>query len=308
MNVDLRMTPALRLLVAAAFVGIAALPALAEDEGGDGDKPKYPTTEFAEGATSASVSVGNITAGVRMLRRPEIDKDYDTPVLEVLVGGNRVIEVPGVVSGMDFPTAEASIAPIDPGNSVPEVYFSSYSGGAHCCSHIVVAEQVGDKWVKVDVGDFDGDGNYLDDLDGDGNAEISTVDNRFLYQFDCYACSAAPLVIYTVRNGKVEDVTRDKRFVQAHRDWLKQMDDSVDPADKWKSPGYLAGWVAEKSILGDGAAAFRELEAHWDLKADEGEEVCTTGADIDTCPKAQRVVMKFPDRLKLFLQQNGYPL
>ncbi|MBN9009718.1 MAG: hypothetical protein J0H63_06110 [Rhizobiales bacterium] len=302
------MTPALRLLVAAAFLGLAAMPALAEDDGSGEDKPKYPTTEFEEGATSASVTVGDVTATVTMERRPEIDKEFDTPVLHVLVGGQPAIEVPGVVSGMEFPAADASIAPMDPGNSLPEVYFSSYSGGAHCCSHVAVAEQVGDQWVKVDVGDFDGDGNYLDDLDGDGNAEISTVDNRFLYQFDCYACSAAPLVIYAVRAGKVEEVTRDPRFEKAHRDWLKEMEDSIDPGDKWKSPGYLAGWVAEKAILGEGAAAFRDLTEHWDLKTDEGEEVCTSGADIDSCPKAQRVVMKFPDRLKLFLQQNGYAL
>lgn len=303
------MTASPRLLAAAFLLGLTALPAFAEDgDGGDGDKPKYPTTEFEEGASSASVTVGDITAGVRMVRRPEIDKDYDVPQLEVLVGGSRVIDIPGVVSGMDVPAAEASIAEMDPGNQHQEVYFTSYSGGAHCCSHIAVAEEVGGKWQKVEVGDFDGDGNYLDDLDGDGVAEISTVDNRFLYQFDCYACSAAPLVIYAVRNGKAEDVTRDKRFEKAHREWLKQMEENVEAGEKWKSPGFLAGWVAEKAVLGEGAAAFKELETHWDRKGDEGEEVCTTGQDIDACPKASRVVMKFPDRLKLFLQQNGYAL
>jgi hypothetical protein len=304
-----RKIPARRLIAAAMLAGLAALPALAEDgDGGDGDRPKYPTTEFEEGATSASVTAGDITAGVRMVRRPEIDKDYDVPLLEVLVGGKPAIEVPGVVSGMDFPAAEASIAEIDPDNRHQEVYFTSYSGGAHCCSHVVVAEEAGDKWVSVVVGDFDGDGNYLDDLDGDGLAEISTVDNRFLYQFDCYACSAAPLVIYTVRGGRMEDVTRDKRFGAAHREWLKQMEENIDPGEKWKSPGFLAGWVAEKAVLGEGATAFKEVEAHWDRAADEGEEVCTTGGDIDACPQASRVVMKFPDRLKLFLEQNGYKL
>ena len=104
---------------------------------------------------------------------------------------------------------EASIADIDPGNKHPEVYFASYSGGAHCCTHVVIAEEQGAKWVAVTVGDFDGDGRYLDDLDHDGVAEVVTVDNRFLYQFDCYACSSAPLQIYTVRDGKSVDVTTD---------------------------------------------------------------------------------------------------
>jgi hypothetical protein len=302
------MTPTGRLAAAALLIGLAMSPALAEDDDGGDDTPKYPTTEFEEGATSASVTAGDITAGIRMVRRPEIDKDYDVPLLDVTVGGKPAIEVAGVVSGMDIPAAEASIADIDPDNHHDEVYFTSYSGGAHCCSHVVVAEELGDKWVSVEIGDFDGDGNYLNDLDGDGVAEISTVDNRFLYQFDCYACSAAPLVIYAVRGGKSADVTRDKRFENAHREWLRQMEENIDPEEKWQSPGYLAGWVAEKALLGEGAAAFKEVEAHWDRAADEGEEICTSGEDIDSCPKASRVVMKFPDRLKLFLQQNGYPL
>ncbi len=284
----------------------AAFPVLAQVSDDGEEKPKYPTTEFAEGATSASVAVGDITAGVRQVRRPEIDKDFDVPVLEVLVGGKRVIEVPGVASGMDYAAAEASIAEIDPENRHQEVYFSSYSGGAHCCSNVVVAEEVGDKWVKVDVGDFDGDGNFLDDLDGDGLAEISTVDNRFLYQFDCYACSAPPLMIYAVRGGKAVDVTREPRFLNAHREWLKQMESNIEPEDRWTSAGFLAGWVAEKVRLGEGVEAYKELMAHWDAGSDIGEEVCLTGGELDACPRASRSILKFPDRLKLFLTQSGY--
>ena len=167
----------------------AAIGAQAAGTDEEDQAPAYPTTEFADGATSAAVTVGDVTAGISMVKRPEIDKEFDVPVLSVMVGQNKVLEVPGVASGMDFPAADASIADIDPDNSGPEVYFTSFSGGAHCCSNVVVGEQVGDKWVAVDIGDFDGDGNFLTDADGDGYAEIATVDNRFLYQFDCYACS-----------------------------------------------------------------------------------------------------------------------
>jgi len=190
-----------------------ALPALAaENDDQDQEQPKYPTTEFAEGAKSAAVTVGDVAAGVSMIRRPDVDANNDVPVLQVIVGGVRVLETPGVPSGMDQPAAEASIAEVDPGNHHPEVYFASYSGGAHCCTHVVIAEEVGAKWVAVTIGDFDGDGRYLDDLDKDGIAEVVTVDNRFLYQFDCYACSSAPLQIYTVRDGKAVEVTTDKRY------------------------------------------------------------------------------------------------
>lgn len=303
-------------MTAAAFMLVSSA-VLAGDAAADDDPsgPDFPTTEFAEGAKSASVTAGPITAGVSMERRKDIDPDFDVPVLTVIAEGRTVLTTPGTPSGFDFPAAEASIAEIDPDNKHQEVYFTSYSGGAHCCAAVTVAEELGDKWVAVPVGypgadgslnDFDGDGNFLEDLDGDGVAEIVTVDNRFLYTFDCYACSAAPLTIFTVRGGKQADITGEARFVAAHRDWLKQIEDGVDPAEKWRSPGFLAGWVAEKARLGEGKEAYQALMAHWDLKSDEGEMVCLTGGDIDACPKKQRALMKFPDRLKRFLDETGY--
>ncbi len=267
---------------------------------------EYPVTEFAEGAKSAAVTVGNLTAGVSQALRPEIDPTIEVPVLEVMVDGKIVLTVPGIGSGLDFVAAEARIAEIDPTNAAQEVYFSSYSGGAHCCNTVVVAEQAGDRWVGVTIGEFDGDGNYLDDVDGDGIAEIVTVDNRFLYTFDCYACSAAPLTMTTVRAGKVLDISADPRFLRAHRDWLTQIEQGVDPAQRWTSAGFLAGWVAAKIRVGEGPDAWQQLSANWNTATDPGEEVCLTGGDIDACAKKNRATLSFPERLKLFLEQTGY--
>jgi hypothetical protein len=271
-----------------------------------GDTGRFPTTEFAEGAKSASVSVGNLTAGVSQVMRPDIDPNGEIPILNVIVDGKKVLTIPGIGSGFDFVTAEASIAEIDPGNAHPEIYFTSYTGGAHCCTSVIVAEEVDGDWVGILIGEFDGDGNYLEDADGDGLAEIVTVDNRFLYAFDCYACSAAPLTITTVRNGNVLDVSADPRFVAVHREWLGQLESFVDPAEKWKSPGYLAGWVAAKTRVGEGADAWQQLSSNWDAAADQGEEVCLTGGYLDDCPEKNRAVLKFPERLGLFLEQTGY--
>jgi hypothetical protein len=290
-------------LAAAIFLAGSTGAVLAQEEP---ERPEYPVTEFAEGAKSASVTIGNLTAGVSQALRPEIDPNVEVPVLEVMVDNKSVLTVPGVGSGLDFVAAEASIAEIDPGNNSPEVYFSSYSGGAHCCNTVIVAEEIGDKWIGVTVGEFDGDGNYLEDADGDGLAEIVTVDNRFLYTFDCYACSAAPLTMTTVRDGEVIDVSTEARFLPAHRDWLEQIEEGVDPAQRWSSAGFLAGWVAAKVRVGEGADAFQQLTDNWNAAADAGEEVCVTGGDIDACAKKDRAVLPLPDRLKLFLEQNGY--
>lgn len=279
-----------------------ALPAAAQDED---QQPKYPTTEFANDATGASVSVGDITATVTVL--PPADPEAGSlPVMTVSVGGIKVAEATGAETDFEGPAAEASIAEMDPDNEHAEVYFSSYSGGAHCCNTVIVAEQVGKEWVVVPVGDFDGDGDYLDDLDGDGLAEIATVDNRFLYQFDSYAASAAPLVVYSVRGGVVVDATTETRFLPAHRDWLRQLGENIEPQDRWTSRGFLAGWLAEKIRLGEGASAWQEINSHWNFATDEGEEVCLTGAEPENCPKDQLKTVKFPEALRLFLVQNGY--
>jgi hypothetical protein len=93
---------------------------------------------------------------------------------------------------------------------------------------------------------------------------------------------------------------------QEHREWLRQIEAGISPDERWTSRGFLAGWVAASARVGKGAEAWDRLNAKWDHASDEGEEVCPTGGEVEDCPK--RAVLKFPERLKLFLEQNGYPL
>ena len=264
--------------------------------------PAFPSTVFADGASAASASDGTVTATIAMVG----DGGAAVPVLTVTVEGVAVLEVAGVPSGFGFPATQATIADIDPGNQHAEVVFTSYSGGAHCCTAVMVAEAVGEAWVTVPVGDFDGGGDYLHDLDGDGLAEIAVVDNRFLYQFDCYACSAAPLTILTVNAGNVFDVSASRRYYDAHAEWLAEMEALVDPPQRWTSPGFLAGWLAAKVRVGEGAAAWADLNGHWDFANDPGEPTCVTGGEPEDCAEGDLAVLPFPERLRLFLEANGY--
>lgn len=267
--------------------------------------PRFPTTEFNPGASSASVSVGTLTATVSMVPSPG-NSGEKTARLKVELAGREVLDLAGGSIFFDFPATEASIVEIDPGNDHPEVYFTSYSGGAHCCSAVFVATEAAAGWTGVLVGEFDGGGDYLDDVDGNGLVEIVTVDNRFLYQFDCYACSAAPLVIRTVRNGEVIDVSRDPDYRIAHREWLQQLESNIDPSERWTSPGFLAGWIAAKARVGELEEAWRQLVENWDWAGDPGEEVCLTGLDLDRCQRFDRATLKFPERLQRFLTENDY--
>jgi hypothetical protein len=287
----------------AIVTGLAAwAPAAAQD---DADERPFPTTEFVAGETSASVSADGVTATVTLVTPDDPSFGY-VPTLAVSVDGIKVAEASGAESDFEVPAAEASIARIDPDNAYPEVYFASYSGGAHCCTTVIVVTEMDGDWAVVPVGDFDGDGDYLTDIDGDGIAEIVTVDNRFLYRFDSYAASAAPLVVYTVRDGEVVDVTTETRYLPAQRDWLSQLEAALEPDDRWSSRGFLAGWLAQRIRLGEGAAAWEEINTHWDFAADEGEPVCMDGGEPEDCATDQLATVKFPERLRLFLAQNGY--
>jgi len=296
--VEVALLTPFRVVLAGLAVATVAVPAAVCAQ----DPAPFPTTTFAEGATSASIGSGAVTATITMVG----DGRSAVPVLTVTTDGVAVLEVAGVGSGYDFPTTEATIAEIDPGNDTPEVVFTSYSGGAHCCTTVIVAEALGEAWVAVPVGDFDGGGDYLHDLDGDGLAESGVVDNRFLYQFDCYACSAAPLTVLTVRDGNLVDVSTARRYFNAHAEWLAELEAAVDPAERWSARGFLAGWLGAKVRVGEGAAAWAELIDHWDYASDPGESTCVTGGEPENCAAADLKMYAFPQRVRLFLETNGY--
>jgi hypothetical protein len=280
----------------------SAPPPAAADDNADA-QPIFPTAQFAsDDATSATITAGGVTATITLEQLPDSDPDNPTPVLHVTVAGKEVLRALGVAGEPDDPQPEASIAEMDASNSLPEVYFVS-----GCCNTVMIAEQVADgTWKAVPIGDFGDAGATLADLDGDGVAEIATVDTNFITRFDCTACSAAPRVIYTVQNGAVLDETTDSRFQAAHRSWLQAMTDTIKPDTMWASPGFLAGWLAEKIRLGEGADGWQQLNAHWDAANDDGEAVCPNGDDPDSCDAKDQKTLKFPDRLKLFLDANGY--
>src|SRR6185295_10877513 len=82
-------------ILALAGLALAASPALSQDEGEEPEGPAFPTTEFAEGAKGATVTDGDITASISMVRRKDLDPDFDVPMLSVEVGGIKVLESAG---------------------------------------------------------------------------------------------------------------------------------------------------------------------------------------------------------------------
>jgi hypothetical protein len=189
----------------------------------------------------------------------------------------------------------------------PQAIVSYYTGGAHCCMSSVIATKLpSGKWTTVEAGSLDGEyGPAFEDLDGDGTRELLSIDNRFLYAFDSYAGSAAPAKIEKLVGGKLVDVTRDPKFRRYHIQYLAWLEDRASE-DDWKSNGYLAGWVAQKILVGEGTDAWERMLKSYNRDASDGLEVCTEDKPTETCPPGKLKKVSFPEALRRFLDDKEY--
>ncbi|WP_181699461.1 hypothetical protein [Chthonobacter albigriseus] len=288
----------MRLLLAVAFFVIAA-PAVRADE------PTWLVLD--ETQPKASQTVGAVTIRLAMEKRRVEGVRADVPVLTILEDGAKALTVVGEASGFDFPQGEAAILEMDPDVEGPEVAFTSFTGGAHCCTTVKVAERVGaGRWKAVFMGNWDGGGpGIIRDADGDGVSELVTVDNDFLYAFDCYACSEAPLTIRALQGGRVVDVSAEPRFLDTHRGWLDEIENRLVEAGGEASPGFWAGWIAAKARVGEGADAWSAFTRAYRPSPEDDVEECTV-ASTDGCPEGASRTVPFPDALKRFLTERGF--
>ena len=282
----------------------------APDVEGEDNAPKIESGGGEEGETPGpqEISQGAVKAALSYSEDKGEDGEITrTPVVTVFADGKEVAKLEGEGTGFADPPVSVQIAEIDPGNSFPEVVVSFYTGGAHCCSDTSVVTSSSDEstWQTVNIGEFDGGPLLATDLNGDGHYVFQTRDNAFLYAFACYACSEAPLEVLTVENGAVKNVTADASFKPAHAAWLKGMIENL-PEEVDDANGFLAGYVGEKILLGEGKQAWDLMLGYYDKASDWGLEDCEQALNEDgECP-GQEVKLTFPDALERMLNENGY--
>lgn len=257
--------------------------------------------ELTQGPLSVSVTLkkGGPPDGMMFL----------SPVLSLSVEGKEAISVEGADSFPDNPIFLVQIAEMDPGNRYAEVVFSTYTGGAHCCSdtYVLTSSKDGSSWSSIELGTFDGGPLETRDIDGDGRYELAMRDNSFLYAFGCYACSTAPLQVLRLEDGEFGDVSTDDSFrpsqVESLRSMIEWAEGDVD------RNGFLAGYVGQKILLGEGAQAWKFMLRHHDADNEWGRETCTVKEDDQgECPKGKKALLSYPDALERFLREAGYEL
>lgn len=174
------------------------------------------------------------------------------------------------------------------GPPAPSVIVLAYSGGAHCCfsalGFAATAAGLARPLARVDLADGAALGV------ANGRVVVRAAQGAFAYTFDDYAQSAEPIVLEAFDGRAFVEVTRDHPgLVRGDaRTWDRLF--ARDPSDL----SYLAAWVADESLLGRGALAWRRVDA---LEA-AGRLRGTVGY-----PSGRG----FARRLRLLLGALGYP-
>jgi hypothetical protein len=269
------------------------------EAGGSGDSEQKPEPQ--------EISKDSIKAALSYVESKSDDGESSwSPVVTVFADGREVAKLEGDSGGLSDPPVSVQIAELDPSNSHPEVVVSFYTGGAHCCSDtsVVLSNADGTSWTTLDVGEFNGGPLLAVDINRDGRYEFELPDDAFYYAFACYACSAAPLQVLAIDRGTVKNVSREPAFRPAHEAFLKNMIEGV-PEDS-EVNGFLAGYVAEKTLLGEGKSAWDLMLQYYDKASDWGLETCDKPIDENgECP-GQTVKLTFPEALERMLKENGY--
>jgi hypothetical protein len=208
----------------------------------------------------------------------------------------------------DFAQIEARR--LDPASSRSSLVFTSFWGGAHCCTVTQIATenpQTG-LWSVAEGEALDGDGGYaFEDLDGDGVPELLSGDQSFLYAFAPYVSSHMPTRIARVRGGRIEPVTRDPAYAPYLRQQLAGMEHSAGlNAELWRDNGFLAGWVAQSILVGRGEQSWARMLQTYDRASEWTYEICSVDLPLAKCPKDRRRKVDFPTALQHHLNETGY--
>jgi S1-C subfamily serine protease len=239
------------------------------------------------------------------------DRDgFSFSVLRLKTEGSDTptIRVDGVTSTM--PWAHVEFVRLDPKAGEPQVVFSSFSGGAHCCTSTrIVTLTAGHSWQVVDAGSIDGEGYSFEDIGGDGAAELISVDNSFLYKFESYAGSYAPPRVHRLVGSDISNVTRDPSIRPLIQRALRQLEFAANSSPNlWSNNGFLGGWVGTKALLGEVDDAWRRMLTTYDRNPMFFDEACMIAVKIEQCPADQKRRLPFPDALRKHLLTNGYPV
>jgi hypothetical protein len=261
-------------------------PALAETE----IKLDYDTSSFKDKELTSGV------VKVLVSYKKQEDFDNDSNNLQYQVFYNEIPKIDS--SSYTRFSGSVFLKDLD-NNGSSEVIIKTFSSGAHCCTDITIYTWQNNQFIKTETGLLDGEGGVFEDLDGDRKLEFSTSDNSFLYAFSSYAGSFPPSLIYAFNNGKFENVTR--RYVKQlkSRAWEMYQAFLENKQKNYEVNGILAGYVAQKALLGEYQQGWEFMLANYDPTSDWGLTIYQGDQEAGK-------YSNFPNALKSALIKQGY--
>lgn len=229
------------------------------------------------------------------------------PIVKIFANARQVGTLLG--SKPTFPLAIVQIAELDPANKYPEVLLSSFSGGAHCCNYIQVltSDTSGQTWRTVNLGPFDGGPIEASDPLRDGRYILKLMDDRFLSRFTPYVGSAAPLRFWMLNGLTFEDISHHAKFKPFHLQSLQDDRSWFLEKRHLYSNGFLAAYVANKSMVGEFKDGWQQMLKRYDRQSDTGLSYCSAGFDYNgNCRRPPVTYSSFPEALRAFLIDTGY--
>ena len=218
-------------------------------------------------------------------------------------------------TAIDSLDLKVAIRWLDKSTAQPQITVSEYSGGAHCCTTTVAfTQQAAGKWQSVMLGQLDGDGgfNYLS-LSNDDYAVMVSWDDDFNYQFSSYGGSNPPTTIQRLVGTVAQNVTTDPRYRDFLLARLKAMEDQFAANGKGEPNGFLAGWVAQKALVGQFDQGWRTMLGSYAHYQDFPTTTCMIdkeawpkNSSVPMCPPDQQRPVPYPEALALFLAEHGY--
>lgn len=187
-----------------------------------------------------------------------------------------------------------SITDLD-ADGTAEVIIQRYSGGAHCCTNTVVYRWHNNTFEKTETGPLDHKGGTFEDLDGDGKIEFVSSDNKFNYAFSSYAGSYPPTAIFNYKDGELQPTTM--KYPKKLREKLEKMYQTFREyqSEGLSANGILAGYVAQKILLGEFEEGWNFMVANQDRTKDKIFAGKRMGKNSD-----------FPTELRSLLIERGY--
>jgi serine protease Do len=265
---------------------------------------RLASAEMQEGKP-VTVTAGALSLTLRVQKIRQREDGDQVVVAEGRENGKVIFTTRTAAVYTPQPHAKASWVQLE--GATPQAVISIYTGGAHCCmASAIVTRNAAGKWGALQAGRIDGDyGPAFEDLDGDGQREMLSGDNRFLYQFDSYADSVMPARVEKLIGGKLVDVSRRPEYRRYHQQYLAALEARADD-EKWTRGGFLAGWVAQKILVGEGAEAYERAQKSHDPGSGAAFEECSINRPIDKCPEKNKKTVTFVEALRKFLEKNGY--